>query len=215
MAKQIKKQIVEVVEPSSNGHRPDFFVNSRGIKVQCLPVEPQYVDKLRERVQREFRDRGEPVDAPTYEIEVLGGGKKTVPHDEKSVQTDEEKALWQAHVEVTNRLTNEMTRRVVKALIARGVANEPTPEWITEQELLGFDLPTDPLRLKIDYAESELIVKAPDVQELMIVPLLLSFTGLTDEEFKELEANFRGFMENVGTGSGDSSGGPETAGNGA
>jgi hypothetical protein len=208
-----KKTVAEEVETENTQGRPTGFVNSAGIWVSCLGVEPRYIKQIRERVRREFESRGELPVKPTYTVEMLGGGTKVIDHDEKSIlsASDEEKEAWGIYVKREARLNNEMTERLIKALIIRGIDCQVPTDWIAEQKLLGFVVPDDPLQLKLDYCQSELILKAEDVDQLMTLPLFLSFKGLSNKEFEDLEDQFRRLMESVGDGPGETPIEPEPA----
>lgn len=178
-----------------NGSRPDYFINSRGIKVEFLPVNQNSIDDLIEAIRQKYAS--EPLDPPTYEIEVFGGGKKIEPHNATTPKTEEEQAAWEAHQVALRRFTSEWTEAVLKLLILDGIKNDAPEEWIKRRRFIGAPLPDDEFERKWIYARSELIVSDEDNNELQVMPRLLSYRGLTDEEYAQQERRFRYILEAV------------------
>lgn len=178
-----------------NGSRPDYFINSRGIRVEFLPVNQNSIDDLIEAIRQKYAN--ESLDPPTYEIEVFGGGKKVEPHNATTPKTEEEQTAWETHQVALRRFTTEWTEAVLKLLILDGVKNDVPEEWIKRRKFIGAPLPDDPLELKWIYARSELIVSNEDNNELQVMPRLLSYQGLTDEEYAQQEQRFRYILEAV------------------
>ena len=112
------------------------FVTRAGKRVRVQAVNWFKVRQIEGVVEREFRERGEPIDPPTYTVEVAGGGTETHAHDAKSSSTPEEKAAWQAHLEARQRLLSEQTVRYSRYLVFHGIVidEEALAVWAADQE---------------------------------------------------------------------------------
>src|SRR4030042_1625884 len=80
-------------------------VNGREVEYQAISL-----DALRlswNGIEKQFRERNEPVDPPTYEFTTASGAKTTEPHDATTEKTPEEQASWDAYQDAVRRLQYE------------------------------------------------------------------------------------------------------------
>ncbi len=176
--------------------RRDSFVNSEGIKVQCLPVDPTWLVSVYEDIKQQYRKAGEPIDAPTYVMSGFGGVEDTAEYDKESIKEapPEDKEKWRLHKEAAGRMVKDQGAAAVKFLIVRGIKNEPPKIWLDERKFFG--LSTDKgFKTKYDYAEDKLIKTEKDTVELSVITAMLATKGLTEEEYAQQERNFRGLLD--------------------
>lgn len=171
------------------------IVTSHGRTLVVRPVPRSELDRIAAQVQREFRERGEPLDPPTYTVETPIG-TETYPHDEASIAeaSEEEKRQWAAYQDAQRRLSMTIWLRNLRLAIIRGLGMKPgdvPAEWEEEQRLLGLDVPEDPLEKLLAYVRSELLPTEWDAQRLIAKALALSLKGMvSDEEVAALEETF-------------------------
>ena len=210
------KQIKELSKEQSNGSRPDYFINSRGIKVEFWPVKQQAIAEAIDCIRQKYIETNEPLEPPFYEYEVFGGGKNREPHtaetvaaerkkfDELSEPTDEQKkatekleAGWLAYQYAILRFNAEWSEAVWNLLVLDGVKNEPTEEWLNRRKAAGIPLPADKYKLKLLYATAELFPTNLDDNELQVMPRQLAYLGLSEEEYAQKERDFRHILETI------------------
>jgi hypothetical protein len=147
----------------------NVFVNSSGIKVPLLPISMLEMEAIDQNIRKMYKDRGEPIDPPTYEVEVAGGAKVSHPitADNLEVEGNEaetvrRKMQWLIHQDALDRMTKEINR-VRTGLILEGV-NVQIPEdgkWLARCKRLGIILPEDPDEL-LDFYKKSRIIRTPD-----------------------------------------------------
>ena len=169
-----------------------FITTVDGRRVDVRPVSSDRTNQLRLMVGREFRERGEPVDVPTYTVTNVAGDTETYPHDEKTTKSPEVQAQWEAHLDTIIRLRREEYLRVSRYMFLEGLPVDVPPEWVERQQEYGFDLPEDPDELKLDYILNELLRCATDRNAAMARISSLSMLGSVSEEaIHAVEASFR------------------------
>jgi len=70
-----------------------FFTTTAGIEIPIQPISLLDLQLAQDAIEAEFREKGEPIEPPTYEVDVLGGEKEYHPYTEQSIvdASDEEK----------------------------------------------------------------------------------------------------------------------------
>lgn len=184
----------------------NFIITSSGQRVEFQPVAQRDIERAVAVVEREFRERGEPLDPPWYwsiEPDESGQGGEKVFWDAASVAKDgtkEEKEAWAKHQDAVARLGKAQEQRGTELMLLRGIKNEadkkPTPEWVKDQEYWGIELPTDPRKLSLEYIQSEVLKTPFDIINATKKVILLNLEGVVkDEEVKAVEATFQNAME--------------------
>jgi len=171
-----------------------------GREVPVLPVAREDILAIAPQVEKEFRDRGEVVDPPAYEMTLFDGTKERVVWDEKSVEkdgTDEDKAAWKIHAEVEQRMDEEGIRRTAGLLRFMGGRLDVPKNWVKERKALGLPAPDDLIDLKVEYLISDVF---RNVNNVRVATARIQRLGLEDRLAKEgaldkLEALFRGEIQ--------------------
>lgn len=163
-----------------------------GEQLVIHPVSYREIIQVRQRVEAEFRERGEPIDPPTYTVKTEVG-PQTYTHDETTVETDEEKAIWKAHQDALTRLTVARSQAVSELIILKALRIRSVPdEWIEEQKLFGIPVPENQRERLLAYAESRFLQTPKDIATLVNAVIQMALTGsVTEAEVKAAEESFR------------------------
>lgn len=162
------------------------FETSTGVRVKLRPISPDLLDAIRLQVKMP--------EPPSYEIEVLGGGKEKVFHDEKSVETDEEKAAWDKYKEDLEQATTKIFEKQTIAVLRRCVLVELPDDdvWIKAQKADSITIP-DATDLKFHYIQTEVIGGANDL--LAIVSIVRDMSRYNAEDLAQAMNLFRSRVE--------------------
>ena len=177
-----------------NGQHPAEFTTQGGAKLLLRPVSRIRIDQLRLAVRKEYKDRGEPIEPPTYSYEVLGGDRETAILDDKSVedptnpeQTAKNKMLLLEHRAAVARMDSEERDRVTSAMLALGVVFDPADipqEWDDDQKWLGVEVPADPRDKKVQYLITA-VLSDTDMMGLILELQTLSLSGMVEDSLIE------------------------------
>ena len=174
------------------------FTNSAGNVYPVHGISPLLPDLIRTAVTSEWNRAGRALpEVPAYEVELADGHKQKFPHNETTLETDEDRAAWAAYQAADNEFEQEINLRVLKAVcLAVDVDPMQDKAWREEQAVIGVDLPENPAELRLQYVQTQVIKSADDTARLMTAVMVIS--GLMDEDqAAAAEAAFRGEMEKV------------------
>ena len=194
------------------------FATEAGDEFDLVAVREVTVQLAAARVEREFRERGEPIDPPTYQVtNSLGGEVITLPlegptpeqRDEAGnvlrpatpgsldVRDDPEAtalrhALWNRYQMARFRMYQAQVAARYEALIFLGFRVEvPTDDdWLEDQLMLGFDMPKDGKERKLRYI-GHICNERDMTRAISMLQLLQSGIGASEEKIAEYEALFR------------------------
>lgn len=159
------------------------FTTSRGIALTLKPIPQMLID----RVQNAHKLPP----PPTYEIKTAAGTNESHAHDETTLETDDDRAAWQAYIAERDQATQDANRAFMRLVFLRGVECElPGDEtWVREQAMMGITVPTDPLEKRLHYLETEVIATIGDADA--IVRGVLEASGVPMEALAQAEDTFR------------------------
>lgn len=187
MAKGYNKQIegLSPNKPNTN----NTFTTSRGKKVKILGLSQLLLDKIRGSVPDPER--------PTYTATTVAGKVETHFHDETTLQSDEDRAMWDAYLKAKQDAQNTLKERLVRAILMKGIeVDAPTDDgWFEMQEFLGLTVPTNGLERAYDYICTEVIGNGDDLTTIM--EMVMRATGVPEEALAEAQASFRSAMAQV------------------
>ena len=180
----------------AEGNELRMFVTVDGREVTVRPVSQYMIQKAVLAVEQRYRESGELIDPPTYTVTTASGATETYPHDETTLQTDEDKAAWQRYQDAMARLGREKMRVATELYLLRGlVIEEPPQEWLDEMAVLGIQIATDARQRKLDYIQIEVLKTPEDLIRATMAITRLSASGVPDEGMRAVEAQFRRALE--------------------
>lgn len=163
-----------------------LFTTSSGKQVKLSLFPPLQAQMVEEAARKEaIKLYGEAV-RPTYHTEA----DEDLPHDESTLETDEDKAKWLAYQDLLTKHQTHVGNKMMRFVLYYGVDEKPDDEaeWQERQRYFGIEIPDDPIGRKIHYIQSELIYSAADVQEIMRRIMVLS--GVRAEVIDAAAATF-------------------------
>lgn len=169
---------------------------SNGKDYQVQPISETLVNLAKDAIRRKFIERGEPVAPPTYTVTLAGGATEDIPHDEKSLETDQDKMLWKLHQDALTRLEEEQNMAAMKVWMSGLVFDMPeTDDWKNMQQWLGVVIPTEPMELRYHYLKTEVLKTPGDLLVLLDAVMKLSYAGVVSEA--DLDAALSSFRNNL------------------
>lgn len=181
----------------------NVYTTANGFEVPITPISLEELRKAEVGVEKHFRAEGEPLDPPTYDVEVAGGDLQTFPMDAESVlvegdeeETSKRQALWDAHQDAVDRLKNEQNR-VSQVIFMEGIDVElpEGDEWETRQKELYIEVPEDEDEKYWHYLTT-IVFKSPNDFVFCIEKILrISAQGIVPEE--ELDGLISLFRDTV------------------
>ncbi len=172
-----------------------------GYTLEFRPISRVKIAKITLSVQKEFEDRNEPLEPPTY-FTVQPTPEHpdgiTEPHNETTLETEEDKEKWGQHKDAEDRLQAEQALRVNKYILIKGIVTKivPSQEWLDEEKELGTVLPENEKDLQLEYLYDEILVSIRNIGEALAKPLMLGLEGaVSDLEVSAIEDTFRGDLE--------------------
>jgi len=176
-----------------------FFETTAGIKIKIPPISMLDLQLAQNAAEKKFRARGEPVDPPTYEVEVLGGEKEYHPHTETTIldASEEDKATWVKYLETSGWVQEETQDRTALVFLEGILVELPEDNAWAERrkKLFGEEVPEDLDQRKLYYLNNVLLKTPADKSGLMLEIQRLSMTGTNEEAIEAMEELFRRQME--------------------
>lgn len=145
----------------------NIFITETGLTLRLRPVKETTVGIALDKLEREWRAKGNVPDAPTYTDPVgdvhpheFGEGKNTLDVEDEA-QSKANHAAWDAYQSALARLDEAKTQRRIEVYLALGVADFEIPDngWREDLEWAGVDvsqIPTEPRALKAYYLQATL-----------------------------------------------------------
>ena len=171
-------------------------VNGREVEYQAISL-----DALRlswNGIEKQYRNRGEPLDPPTYEIVTGGGGKVQEPHDATTEKTPDEQVAWDAYQSVSKRLQYDKNMLLMQYIFEDGLESISIPQdtsWLEKHKRRMIEIPEDITKLREFYITSEVLKTPDDIAGITASVMLLSQEGKVDEAALETALeSFRGYM---------------------
>ena len=172
-------------------------VNGREVEYRAISLDAW---KMSQRgLERVYRERGEPLDPPTYTIKTASGSEIYEPHDETTDKNPDEQAAWDAYKNAQARLDGEINTLLMRYVIDDGMASIVLPSdasWQDKYKARYIDVPTEPQELRDFYITTEVLPTTADVQSITASILLLSEQGKVDPD--ALEARLDMFRSRMG-----------------
>lgn len=161
------------------------YTTSNGVVVEIKSVPPYLLDQLFQQINYPIK--------PTYSTVTAGGEKEVFEHDETTLETPEDKAIWakyQAEQAAAELQENELMMNV---MLLKGInvdtENGHYHDWLEEQAFLGIKLPESKPALKVQYIKTEVLANPEDIAQLMT--LIMAQSGVSEEVVKSATDSFQ------------------------
>jgi hypothetical protein len=175
--------------------RLSFYTDS-GLEVEFEPVSPLVLEEIEAAIEAEHRAAGWPIDPPTYEAELAGGGTQTFDHDETTLRNDEEREAWRLHKEALTAMAAEQSRRRAEMILFALKVELPEDDtWVRRLKRMGLQIPEDPDDRLIFYIERFVIRTPNDLMTAMTEVIGASLRGTVSEA--QIKAASQTFRDNI------------------
>jgi len=159
-----------------------------GHKLTLLPVSPFLVDKAMATVNVAGPE------PPTYTAVTAAGVEEVHPHDETTLETDEDRRAWAEYLEQKRAAEQARQESLIRILFVKGIeVNIPKNGWVEEQQFFGIDVPKNPLELKVHFISTEVLHSLDDMLALM--GDIMELSGVSREAIEVASESFLGEME--------------------
>lgn len=169
---------------------------SNGAMVEVQAVSDTLIGMAQEAVRRRFIEAGEPINPPTYTVEHPGGATSQEPHDETTLETDEDRAAWAKHQEALTRLAAAQSEAQMKVWFSGLVFEMPADDaWIELQRWMGVEVPDEGLERRYHYIVTELVKTPEDMFRVLEAITAVSYEGAITED--DLSSAIRSFRDQL------------------
>lgn len=164
------------------------FTTSRGHEVTLRPLPVLAMAGIR---QDYIDAKGEYPKPPTYETPV----GEVMPHNETTLETDEDKAAYEAYEEAAAEWEQGFVRFQfdyigLESVVFDDTLQEEMKDWESRRRAMRVALPEDEYERKLGFLRAEVFTTLDDIQG--ISKALASLTGISEGDAKKLTRTFRG-----------------------
>jgi len=169
----------------------DTFTLKNGKVIQLRAISPYLIDQL-------YAGQDE-IKPPTYEAKTASGDVEVHPHDETTLDTDEDKKLWQEYIEKKEAQDNAFNEKMQQVLFLRGmdVSLPETDDWVEEQAFFGIDVPEKKIERRLHYITTEIIQSPSDLAT--IIGRIMALSGVDQKLIKTIDDSFRDSVSRITT----------------
>jgi hypothetical protein len=172
-------------------------VNGREVEYQAISLDTLRLSWI--GIEKKHRERGEPLDPPTYEVVTASRAKMQEPHDDTTEKTPEEQIAWNAYKNAIDNLWIEKEQMRMKYIYEDSLGAIQLPEdntWMEKHKSRLVEIPEEPDKLREFYITSEILKSNADIAGIVSSVMLLSQQGKVEEA--SLEAAMDSFLGYVG-----------------
>jgi hypothetical protein len=169
-----------------------------GRSVELRPVSGRMINEIQVSTRRKALANGAKLNPPTYKTKTAAGVEEEFPHDETTLETEEDKAAWAEYRKAVLDLETEIVSRTNAYIISEGVVLDSIPdEWFEKREWLGLETPESRLDQRLLYIEEEMLPTSEDMIRAMQAIMHLTARGDKDmeERLADLDELFRRALE--------------------
>lgn len=162
----------------------DYVITSTGARVDFNSVSPTLIQKT--------QTAGILPPIPYREVDTAFGEKQKEELTADDLRNDEEKKQWKEYQEETKKVLEKRSTNFIRAIFSKGtkIDDSKIEEWKREQvEDWGWDVPTSPIDLKVEYIRTELVGHPED--EMLIITGVLGKSGIPEKELEDVRTMFR------------------------
>lgn len=172
-----------------------FFYTEDGRKVYFQSISLMDISEAEKGIEQEYRERKEPIDAPTYTVEAVGGAKitKELTKDNLLVEgneteTERRMKAWAEYEVATNAMKSEIgtvTTEIILDAIELDVTDEELQAWAEKKRKRHIKIPTEKEELVKRYKMGELLRTPKDLLKAQGEIMVLSSSGAVTREAVE------------------------------
>lgn len=152
----------------------NVYITVEGREVAYKPISFLKRGLIKDGLESDYRERGEPLDIPKAEVEVLGGDTIEVELSADSLEvegdieeTTKRRELWAKHKDAVLRFENELKDLENDLLLSAILVELPEDEsWIEEQKKLHIRIPDDPEKRRQHYIQTEILTSMEDIVDI-------------------------------------------------
>lgn len=184
-----KNKVIELRNQLKETETTRKFKTSRGLEIVLRQIPPYLIQMATQTV--------EIPEVPTYEVELLGGGKEVHKHDETSIaqSSDEEKQIWKNYKIKVGLAEAKASEILLNMILMEGVIIDlPDPDsFIRHMKVMGITVPEDSEERLLMYKKAYVIGNTSDAQE--IIRQVLELTNVSGDLLKQVEDSFPDSVE--------------------
>ena len=164
-----------------------------GKTIKIKPVSMTTINQIDVSLEEKYRRDGEPIEVPTRDVEVLGGGIEKHQLTADNLRNDDERERWNAHIEALNRLRKDQFTRRGLYLLKEGMEFDfdPNGEWVKRYEEYGLTIPESDIDRLQFYFQNEIARSQAEQAELVQEIMRLSMEGIDQQLLRAVEKSFR------------------------
>lgn len=175
----------------------NVFVNSVGKSFPISGMSPMEIERIRTATRDRFKTAGRRLEPPTYTTTAVDGTVQTFPHNENTVETDEDRAALAEYNRAVSDMEIESNTTLSRASILC-VEADPMKDkrWVGRMGILNIPIPGDEFECLNLYVETEVLKSVEDIAGLMVSAL---YSGGTVDEggVSAAEAAFRSSLSEL------------------
>lgn len=179
------------------------YITVEGKRVPYKPIAFTKRELIRTGLESEYKERGESLDVPQIEIEVLGGEKLAIELSEENLVVDDNetetarrKDIWNKYLDTKKRFETELKKAHDNLQMSAILVELPEDEtWINEQKKLHIHVPDDLEERRQHYIQTEVLTSFEDILE--INSLIFTKSAIRDLSVQELAAAKDSFRHQI------------------
>jgi len=166
------------------------FTTETGLVLTLKKVSPALLERVAAEVARKFREDGEQIDPPTYDLQTVAGETQTfvLTKEEDITSTIPEReelkrALWNTYQEALSRLRVAQEEARIKYLLTWGVSFDmpEDEEWKDKLADAGIEMPERPGDIRFLYLSYEGLTGF-ELQRLLVELQVVAYGEAVDPE---------------------------------
>jgi hypothetical protein len=185
----------------------DEFTTTEGLTVGIKPVSQVLINLVGARVEKEWRARGEPVDAPTYTTTTAAGTEEVLAWTKEMLEAMDAatRAEWDRHVKTVDGMNREIRTEQARVwvlqgvVLPEGVGPEGDPAWARMMKAVKVEVPEDETERLLLYYDTAIFKTPADMMGVTQAVMMISADGVAQEELDAIENLFRRAMEGPAT----------------
>ena len=162
------------------------YTTERGIEIGICPI-PLLLDEVRKAQEAKIPPH------PTYEAKTASGVVEIHQHNETTLQTDEERAMWAEYQGAIAQATDSMNDAIWRAVRLKAIQVDVPGDngWIEDQKALGLTVPEDARERRLHYIQTEVI---GGVRDIVRITAIANGADLDEGALAAAEDSFRRAM---------------------